>query len=214
MKSTLPPISDAAKKEKSAQDKPSKPATHMSPFDISGDDDQPNTPANALLHQFRGSHNQVAHQLIKTFWIWWPTTLNNIPNEQFMAQLFISAEKKKKRRIEVARHAFLKAGVRVDGMERNLVPPMGVTTGKHGHVIEQPEVGILFFNGNTNLGFQRIGKFDLATTIQLLRMYSFIILDSDYVRIVADELMLLIESRHDVVEAIECVTKNLNDYEF
>nr|GEX65415.1 hypothetical protein [Tanacetum cinerariifolium] len=111
-------------------------------------------------------------------------------------------KKKRKRIMEVARNAFLKADVRVNRIERKLVPPMGVTTDKYGQVIKHLEPGILFFNGNTNLGFQRINKFDLATIVQLLRMHSFIIQDSDYARTVVVELILLIESRPDCVKGV------------
>ncbi|GKE42543.1 hypothetical protein Tco_1469827 [Tanacetum coccineum] len=49
MESTPPPVNIVAKGEKSAQDEPSKLATHMSSFVIYGDDDQPNTLTNAIL---------------------------------------------------------------------------------------------------------------------------------------------------------------------
>ncbi|GJU82479.1 hypothetical protein Tco_1284844 [Tanacetum coccineum] len=56
--------------------------------------------------------------------------------------------------------------------------------------------------------------YELATTVQLLRMHNIIIQDSDYARDVAAELMLLIKLRHDYVEAKDIATKNLDDYEF
>ncbi|GJS60026.1 hypothetical protein Tco_0654810 [Tanacetum coccineum] len=97
-------------------------------------------------------------------------------------------------------------------MERNVAHPLGVTIGNHGQVLEHPKHGILFFNGNTKLGFRRINEYGLATLVHLLKMHNIIVKDSDYARQVIAEMMLLIESRHDYFEAKDIVKKNLDNY--
>ncbi|GJZ25223.1 hypothetical protein Tco_0562682 [Tanacetum coccineum] len=114
----------------------------------------------------------------------------------------------------MVKQVFLDKEVVVDGMERNLSYPLGVTTGNHGQVLEHLEPRILFFNGNTYMEFQRISEYGLATSVQLLRMHNIIVQDSNYARQVATELMLVIESRHDYFEAKDIVEKNLDNYDF
>nr|GEU91856.1 retrovirus-related Pol polyprotein from transposon TNT 1-94 [Tanacetum cinerariifolium] len=55
--------------------------------------------------------------------------------------------KKRKRSLEILKEVFVKKNVVVDGMYRNLVPPLGIE-GKQGLVIKEPESGIFFYNGN------------------------------------------------------------------
>ncbi|GJY42542.1 hypothetical protein Tco_0429812 [Tanacetum coccineum] len=74
--------------------------------------------------------------------------------------------------------------IRVEHLD--CIEKRGVTTGIHGQVLEQPELRILFFNDNCDLGLQRQ---------------------------VAAELMLVIESRHDYFKAKDIVEKNLDDYD-
>ncbi|GKE73490.1 hypothetical protein Tco_1535531, partial [Tanacetum coccineum] len=83
----------------------------------------------------------------------------------------------------------------------------GVTTGRHGEVLKQPEAGILFYNSNVELGFQRVGEYRLATTIQQLRMHNIIIQDTRFAKHVAAKLMLVIELRDGYFEAKNIVEK-------
>nr|GFB72069.1 hypothetical protein [Tanacetum cinerariifolium] len=80
-------------------------------------------------------------------------------------------EKERKRTKELVKQVFLNKEVVVDEMERNLAHPLGVTIGNHGQLLEHPKLGILFFNTNTDLGFQGISECELATTIQLLMQF-------------------------------------------
>ncbi|GJX84908.1 hypothetical protein Tco_0335682 [Tanacetum coccineum] len=109
---------------------------------------------------------------------------------------------------------FLTKEVVVYGMEKNLASPQGVTTGKHKQELKPPEPMLLFFNGNYDLGFQKVNKYRLATTVQLLGIHKLIDQDSDYENTIAAKFMLMTESRHDLVEAREIVEENLDDYNF
>nr|GEU52648.1 hypothetical protein [Tanacetum cinerariifolium] len=82
-----------------------------------------------------------------------------------------ACEKKKIRRLEILKEDFVKENVVVDGIQRKLVPPPGVE-GRRGLVIREPESRIFFYNDNFDLVFQREKEFHLATTTQLIRLYS------------------------------------------
>ncbi|GJT14814.1 hypothetical protein Tco_0873520 [Tanacetum coccineum] len=73
------------------------------------------------------------------------------------------AYNKRKRRTELIHEVFGKEIIVVDGMHRNLVPHVGVVRSV-GLVINEPKSGILCYNGNFNLVFQRENEFHLATT--------------------------------------------------
>ncbi|GJW64607.1 hypothetical protein Tco_0116491 [Tanacetum coccineum] len=66
-------------------------------------------------------------------------------------------EKKRKRK-ELMKEVFVTEDVRVDGMGRNLIPPLGVIP-IQGLVISEPESKIFFMNGNTDIGFHRESEF-------------------------------------------------------
>ncbi|GKA41731.1 hypothetical protein Tco_0734391 [Tanacetum coccineum] len=78
-------------------------------------------------------------------------------------------DKKGKRSSEILKEVFVKEDVLVDGMHRNLVPPIGVEVRK-GLVIREPESGVFFYNENFDLVFQREEEFHLATTPQVIRL--------------------------------------------
>ncbi|GKC16836.1 hypothetical protein Tco_1013618 [Tanacetum coccineum] len=63
----------------------------------------------------------------------------------------------------IIKEVFVKENIVVDGMHRNLVPPPRVVPSE-GLVIKEPESGILFYNGNFDLVFQREEEFHLTTT--------------------------------------------------
>nr|GEY96451.1 hypothetical protein [Tanacetum cinerariifolium] len=145
--STPPPVNAVAEGEKSAQ--PLTDTKVKSPFDISDDEeDISDTPINEA-----GSSHFTPTPPISRADKGKGISSSSIESAMKMIMPLIDQGGSKKKRImEVAKHAFLKADVIVDGMERNLVPYMGVTTSKHGHVIEQHEAGIMFYNGNMDLG--------------------------------------------------------------
>nr|GEV26539.1 hypothetical protein [Tanacetum cinerariifolium] len=61
----------------------------------------------------------------------------------------------RKRANKIRKEVFVSEDVVVDGMHRNLTPPLEITFGKSDQVLENPEAGILYFNGNWDLVFQR-----------------------------------------------------------
>ncbi|GJX17157.1 hypothetical protein Tco_0217989 [Tanacetum coccineum] len=82
-----------------------------------------------------------------------------------------------------------------------LVPPPGFE-GRKGLVIKEPESGIFFYNGNFDLVFQREEVFHLATTTQLIRLHNSIQRGSPKAEEMFAKLVLTIDAREDVVEAI------------
>ncbi|GJR15008.1 hypothetical protein Tco_0797660 [Tanacetum coccineum] len=78
------------------------------------------------------------------------------------------AGRKIKRDSDWIEEMFVKEDIKVDGMQRNLIPPQGVV-GSPGLVITKPEAGIFYYNENFDLVFQRENEFHLATTAQLIR---------------------------------------------
>nr|GEV18103.1 retrovirus-related Pol polyprotein from transposon TNT 1-94 [Tanacetum cinerariifolium] len=88
-----------------------------------------------------------------------------------------NTKEKKRKRVEFVKEVFVTEDVRVDGMDRNLIPPPGVIP-IQCFVISEPESGIFFMNRNTNIGFQRENEFHLAPTIKLIRLQNQIKVDS------------------------------------
>ncbi|GKB53881.1 hypothetical protein Tco_0904634 [Tanacetum coccineum] len=85
---------------------------------------------------------------------------------------------------------------------------------RSGQVLKQLEARILYYNGKWDLVFQQVSEYALASTMQLMRTYKLIDVDSKYAQKMADELMWLIESRPDNSKARENVEKNLYAFGF
>ncbi|GJT08726.1 hypothetical protein Tco_0843188 [Tanacetum coccineum] len=66
----------------------------------------------------------------------------------------ITIEERKIKRTEFIREMFVIEDVRVDGMNRNLIPPPRVVPIK-GLVIKEPESGIFYMNRNTDVSFSK-----------------------------------------------------------
>ncbi|GJX53591.1 hypothetical protein Tco_0281960 [Tanacetum coccineum] len=98
----------------------------------------------------------------------------------------------------------------VDGMDRNLIPPSGIMP-IQGVVINEPESGIFFMNGNTDIGFQRESEFHLTPTIELIRLQKQIKVDSEIAREMFSKMNYVIEARSDYVKAREIVENNLDN---
>nr|GEY42497.1 hypothetical protein [Tanacetum cinerariifolium] len=79
----------------------------------------------------------------------------------------LTAKDMKRKRSEIIKEVFLTADVRIEGMHKNLIPPSGIMP-IQGLVINEPESGIFFMNGNTNIDFQRESKFHFTPTIELI----------------------------------------------
>ncbi|GKC24228.1 hypothetical protein Tco_1026378 [Tanacetum coccineum] len=106
----------------------------------------------------------------------------------------LTAEEKKRKRTEFIKEVFLSGDVRVDGMDRNLIPPPRVLP-IQGLVINEPESGIFFMNGNTEIGFQRESEFHLTPTTELIRLQKQIKVDSEIAKEMFSKMNYLIEAR-------------------
>ncbi|GJW58119.1 hypothetical protein Tco_0104850 [Tanacetum coccineum] len=100
--------------------------------------------------------------------------------------MLLQTEDKKRKRTEILEEVFVKENVVVDGMHRNLVPPLGIK-GRQGLVIREPELGIFYYNGNS----------DLRGTPKADEMFR--------------KLELTIEARDDDVQARAIVKDNLDE---
>ncbi|GKG28756.1 hypothetical protein Tco_0416121, partial [Tanacetum coccineum] len=117
---------------------------------------------------------------------------------------------KKRKRTEFFKEVFVTEDVRVDGMERNLIPPHGFML-IQGLVINEPESGIFLMNRNTDIGFQRESEFHLTRATELIRLQKQIKVDS----VIAKEMFLrmnfVIKARSDCIQARETVENNLDN---
>nr|GEV33512.1 hypothetical protein [Tanacetum cinerariifolium] len=77
-----------------------------------------------------------------------------LPPPVELATFGLTAEEKKRKRTELIKEIFVTKNVRVDEMDRNLIPPSGIMP-IQGPVINKHELVIFFMNGNTDIGFQR-----------------------------------------------------------
>ncbi|GKE27527.1 hypothetical protein Tco_1442911, partial [Tanacetum coccineum] len=84
-----------------------------------------------------------------------------LPPPPELATFGLNAEENKMKRSEFLREVFVTKDVRVDWMNRNLIPPPRVVP-IEGLVIKELESGIFFMNRNTDLAFQRENEFHLT----------------------------------------------------
>nr|GEV82541.1 putative pentatricopeptide repeat-containing protein At1g17630 [Tanacetum cinerariifolium] len=74
-----------------------------------------------------------------------------LPSPPELATFGLSAEEKKRKMTDLIKEVFITENVRVDGMDRNLIPPPEIMP-IQGLVINEPESRIFFMNGNTGIG--------------------------------------------------------------
>ncbi|GJX87130.1 putative cysteine-rich receptor-like protein kinase 35 [Tanacetum coccineum] len=129
-----------------------------------------------------------------------------------LATFGLTAEEKKRKRAEFIKEMFVTEDVRVDGMNRNLIPPPGIMP-IQGLVINEPESGIFFMNGNTDIGFQRESEFHLAPTNELIRLQRQIKTDTEIAREMFSRMNYVIDARRDCIKAREMVVKGLSECE-
>nr|GFB06222.1 hypothetical protein [Tanacetum cinerariifolium] len=92
-----------------------------------------------------------------------------------LATFGLTAEEKKRKMTELIKEVFVTENVRVDGMDRNLIPPSRIMPIRL--VINEPELGIFFMNMNTNLGFLRESEFHLTNQGGLKDCYGDVLKD-------------------------------------
>ncbi|GJV39935.1 hypothetical protein Tco_1418375 [Tanacetum coccineum] len=118
--------------------------------------------------------------------------------------------RKKRKRTQFLKEAFVTEDIRVNGMNRNLIPPHGVVPIK-GLIIKEPESGIFFMNKNTDIAFQRESEFHLTPTIQLIRIQNQIKVDSKIVDEMFRKMIYVIKARSDCIKARGTVMKGLSE---
>ncbi|GKE16724.1 hypothetical protein Tco_1424301 [Tanacetum coccineum] len=96
-------------------------------------------------------------------WVINQTKKLGLPPPPALATFGMTAEDKKRKRAEFLKEVFVTEDIRVNGMDRNLIPPFGVVP-IQDLVINKPESGIFFMNGNTDIAFQRESEFHLTPT--------------------------------------------------
>nr|GEW02099.1 hypothetical protein [Tanacetum cinerariifolium] len=133
-----------------------------------------------------------------------------IPPPPEFATFGLTVEEPKKKTIEFIKEVFVTKNVRVDGMDMNLIPPSRIML-IQGVVINETESRIFFMNGNTDMGFQRESEFHLTLTIELIRLYNQIKVDSEIVREMFLKMNYVIEARSDCIKDREIVEKNLDN---
>ncbi|GJS67649.1 hypothetical protein Tco_0682213 [Tanacetum coccineum] len=117
-----------------------------------------------------------------------------LPPPPTLASFGMTAEERKRKRIEFIKEVFVSEDVRVDEMERNLVPSPGIVP-IQGLVINEPEPGIFFMNRNTDIALEsnirRIQVKDIIKEVEdHLKTYSSAGIDiSCYVEVIRDTLM-------------------------
>ncbi|GKC16157.1 hypothetical protein Tco_1012939 [Tanacetum coccineum] len=120
-------------------------------------------------------------------------------------------EKKRKTSSKILKEVFVTEDIVVDGIHRNLAPPLGVE-GTRGLVIKEPESWIFFYNNNFDLVFQREEEFHLATTAQLIRLQNAIQKGTPKVEELFKKMELTVKDRNDVTEAKKVVKDNLDGF--
>ncbi|GJR76450.1 hypothetical protein Tco_0088815, partial [Tanacetum coccineum] len=78
-----------------------------------------------------------------------------LPPPLELATFGLTTKEKKMKRIEFIKEMFVTEDVRVDGMNRNLIPPPGIMP-IQGLVINEPESRIFFMNGVGNKSSSRV----------------------------------------------------------
>ncbi|GKE00287.1 hypothetical protein Tco_1388270 [Tanacetum coccineum] len=126
---------------------------------------------HALASKKSGKSNDMLLQSLRAKFQWVINQAKKLglPPPPALATFRMTAEDKKRKRTEILKEVSVTENVTDVGLHRNLVPPLGIK-GRQRLVIREPESGILFYNGNWDLVFQREEEFHLATTTQLIRL--------------------------------------------
>nr|GEX79201.1 hypothetical protein [Tanacetum cinerariifolium] len=119
-------------------------------------------------------------------------------------------EEKKRKRIQFLKEAFITEDIRVDGMNKNMIPSPEVVPIK-GLIIKEPESRIFYMNMNTDIVFQRESEFHLTPTVQLIRIQNQIKVFLEIADEIFKKMIYVIKARSDCIKARETVEKNLDN---
>ncbi|GKD68510.1 hypothetical protein Tco_1322600 [Tanacetum coccineum] len=105
---------------------------------------------------------------------------------------------------------FVTEDIRVDGMNKNLIPPPRVVP-IEGLVIKEHELGIFYINRNTDVVFQKENEFHLTPTVELIRIQNQIKVNSEISSEMYRSMNYVIEARDDCIKARKTVQENLDN---
>nr|GEV80082.1 hypothetical protein [Tanacetum cinerariifolium] len=127
-----------------------------------------------------------------------------------LATFRMTTEDKKMNRTEFLKEVFVTEDIKVDGMNKNLIPPPRVMP-IQGLVINKPESGIFFMNDNMDIAFQRESEFHLTLAAQLIRIQNQIKVNSEIASEMFSRMTYAIEAGSDCIKAMKIVEKNLDN---
>ncbi|GJY89986.1 retrovirus-related pol polyprotein from transposon TNT 1-94 [Tanacetum coccineum] len=157
------------------------------------------------------SYDVLLQSLMAKFkWVLNQAKRLGLPPLPELATFGLTAEEKKRKRTEFIKEMFVTEDVRVDGMNRNLIPPPKIVP-IEGLVIKEPESGIFYMNRNTDVVFQRESEFHLAPTIELIHIQNQIKVNSEIASEMYRIMDYVIEARDDCIEARKTVQENLDN---
>ncbi|GJT32407.1 retrovirus-related pol polyprotein from transposon TNT 1-94 [Tanacetum coccineum] len=133
-----------------------------------------------------------------------------LPLPPKLATFRLTAEEKKRKRAEYIKEMFVFEDVRVDGMNRNLIPPPNVVPIK-GLVIKEPELGIFYINRNMDVVFQRESEFHLTPTVELIHIHNQIKVNSEISSEMYRSMNYVTEARADCIDARKTVQENIDN---
>ncbi|GKE63607.1 hypothetical protein Tco_1513974 [Tanacetum coccineum] len=143
----------------------------------------------------RKSYDVLLQSLMAKFqWVLNQAKRLGLPSPPKLATFGLTDEEKKRKRTEFIKEMFVTEDVKVDGMNRNMIPPPGVVPIK-GPVIKEPEAGIFYMNRNTDIVFQRESKFHLTPTVKLIRIQNQIKVNSEIASEMYGTMNYVIEAR-------------------
>ncbi|GKD74726.1 hypothetical protein Tco_1333008, partial [Tanacetum coccineum] len=163
---------------------------------------------HALASKKTGKSNDMLLQSLraKFQWVMVQAKKLGLPPPPALATFGITAEEKKRKMTQFLKEAFITEDIRVDRMDRNLIPPPGVVP-IEGLVIKEPESRIFYMNRNTDIVFQRESEFHLTPTVQLIRIQNQIKVDSEIADEMFRKMIYVIEAMSDCIKAKETVMK-------
>ncbi|GJU49095.1 hypothetical protein Tco_1218650 [Tanacetum coccineum] len=111
---------------------------------------------HALASKTSGPSNNLLLQSLRAKFLWIINQAKRLglPPPHKLVTFGLTAEEKKRKRVEFIKEMFMTEDVIVDGMNKNLIPPLGAVP-IEGLVIKEPESGIFYMNRNTDVVFQR-----------------------------------------------------------
>ncbi|GKC17881.1 hypothetical protein Tco_1014663 [Tanacetum coccineum] len=133
-----------------------------------------------------------------------------LPPPLELATFGLTAKEKKRKRVEFIKEMFVTEDVRVNGMNRIMIPSPGVVP-IEGLVIKEPESGIFYMNRNKDVVFQRESKFHLTPTVELIHIQNQIKVNSEIASEMYRSINYVIEARDDCIEARKTVQENLDN---